>query len=237
MGDTDAAKARDLLNQYELEQQSLEAIGWLWQVLSDDASSAAEVEAIRTHVNNRAVETAGAANFFTSYGDQQWVLLHSDRRTDAILLDALINDTPESDLIPKVVNGLLAARDNGRWNNTQENVFVLLALDSYFNTFEDVEPDFVARVWLGETYVAEHPFEGYTTESRQTLVPMELLVQGEAGGTQDVVIARDGEGRLYRWTWALSSSAPTRRWTTRPTCSSGTTAHGSSRRALASVCG
>ncbi|MGL4647968.1 MAG: hypothetical protein ACRC1H_01065, partial [Caldilineaceae bacterium] len=197
MGDSDPAKARDLLDQYALEQQSLEAIGWLWQVLSDDSASTAELEAIRRHVANSAVETAGAANFFTSYGDQEWVLLHSNRRTDAILLDAMIEDQPDSDLIPKLVNGLLANAVNGRWDNTQENVFVLLALDTYFNTFEDVEPDFIARMWLGEIYVAEHAFEGYTTETRQTTVPMAFLAQGPAGETQDVIIAKEGDGRLY----------------------------------------
>ncbi len=204
MGDTDAAKARDLLNSKPLDDQSLEAIGWLWQVLSGDPSSTAEVEAIRTHVNNSAVETAGAANFYTSYGDQEWVLLHSNRRTDAILLDAMINDQPESDLIPKIVNGLLANRTAGRWDNTQENVWVLLALDRYFNTYENVEPDFIARVWLGDTYVAEHPYQGYTTDAYQTLVPMTYLTGSNPDATEasspettDIIVAKDGEGRLY----------------------------------------
>jgi uncharacterized protein YfaS (alpha-2-macroglobulin family) len=154
------------------------------------------------------VETAGAANFFTSYGDQEWVLLHSNRRTDAILLDALINDQPDSDLIPKIVRGLLASRTAGRWDNTQENVWVLLALDRYFNTYENVTPDFIARVWLGDTYVAEHTYQGYTTDAYQTLVPMTFLVgsspdiapapeNAAAPETTDIIIAKDGEGRLY----------------------------------------
>ena len=96
------------------------------------------------------VETAGAANFTTTYDEQNYLLLGSDRRTDAILLDALMQDNPQSDLIPKLVNGLLAHRTRGRWGNTQENVFVLLALDRYFNTFEAQTPDFVARLWLGD---------------------------------------------------------------------------------------
>src|SRR5690606_27807984 len=130
----DAARARELLAVAPVEEHSLESLGWLWQVLSGDESSEAELKAIRTHVNNRAVEDADSANFFTSYGDQEWVLLHSNQRTDAILLVALHNEDPENPLIPKIVNGLMAARVNGRWNNTQENTFVLLALDRYFNT-------------------------------------------------------------------------------------------------------
>ncbi len=109
-------------------------------------------------VNNHVVETAGAANFTTAYSDQTYLLLSSDRRTDAILLDALIEDNPQSDLIPKVVNGLLAHRTKGRWGNTQENVFVLLTLDRYFNTYESQTPDFVARIWLGDTYAGSNEF-------------------------------------------------------------------------------
>jgi hypothetical protein len=209
MGDVDTAKARSLLGQYPLEEQSLEAIGWLWQVLSDDAASQSEVEAIRRHVNNRAVETAGAANFTTSYGEEAYVLLHSNRRTDGILLDALINDQPESDLIPKVVNGLLADKTAGRWSNTQENAFILLALDRYFNTFEAQTPDFVARVWLGADYVAEHTYEGRTIERHETVIPMGYLVEEsgerEAGSVDSplaprpspLIISKEGEGRLY----------------------------------------
>jgi uncharacterized protein YfaS (alpha-2-macroglobulin family) len=197
MGDTDQAKARRLLDEAGLEELSPEAVAWLWQVLVDDPGSAAELEAIRRHINNRAVETAGAANFTTSYGDQTYLLLHSNRRTDAVILDALIADSPESDLIPKVVNGLLAHRTRGRWSNTQENVFVLLALDRYFNTFEAQTPDFVANIWLGDTYVGGHEYAGRTTERHETAIPMTYLVDESAGETQDLILSKEGPGRLY----------------------------------------
>jgi uncharacterized protein YfaS (alpha-2-macroglobulin family) len=197
MGDTDLAKARRLLDEAGLEELSLEAVAWLWQVLVDDAGSAADLEAIRRLINNRAVETAAAANFTTSYGDQAYLLLHSNRRTDAIILDALIADSPDSDLIPKVVNGLLAHRTRGRWDNTQENVFVLLALDRYFNTFEAQTPDFVANIWLGDTYAGGHTYEGRTTERHETIIPMDYLVDEAAGGTQNLILSKEGPGRLY----------------------------------------
>jgi uncharacterized protein YfaS (alpha-2-macroglobulin family) len=195
MGDRDVEKARRLLNDAGLEELSLEAAAWLWQVLNDDPGSTEELEAIRRHIGNRAVETPGAANFTTSYGDQAYLLLHSDRRTDAIILDAMIAGDPESDLIPKVVNGLLAHRTQGRWRNTQENVFVLLALDRYFRTFEAQTPDFVARIWLGDTYVGEHEYRGRTTDRRETVVPMAYLVADEE--TQDLILSKEGPGRLY----------------------------------------
>ncbi len=195
MGDVDTAKARDLLHREPLDDQALDAIAWIWQVLSDDAASAQEVDAIRRHMNNRAVETAGAANFTTSYGEDAYLLLHSSRRADAVILDALIQDQPDSDLIPKVVNGLMAHRTAGRWGNTQENAFVLLALDRYFNTFEAQTPDFVARIWLGETYAGEHTYAGRSTERHETQIPMRYLV--ESGETEDLILSKEGEGRLY----------------------------------------
>ncbi len=212
MGDRDTAKARSLLSEAGIENLSLDAVGWIWQTLVDDPSSAAELEEIRLYINNRVVETAGAANFTTYYHDQTYLLLSSNRRTDAILLDTLILDNPESDLIPKLVTGLLAHRTKGRWGNTQENVFVLLALDRYFNTYESQTPDFVARIWLGDTYVGEHEYEGYSAERHETNIPMVYLVDEELGGgvTQDLILSKIGTGRLY---YRLGLSyAPTDLW-------------------------
>ena len=199
MGDSDPSKALKLYNEAGLEDLSMDAIGWLWQVLSDSPPAAAQVEEIRRYVTNHVVETAGAANFTTSYDDQNYLLLGSDRRTDAILLDALINDNPQHDLIPKLVNGLLAHRTKGHWSNTQENVFVLIALDRYFNTFESQTPDFVARIWLGDTYAGDHQFVGRTTERAETNIPMSYLVDESlgGGGTQNLILSKEGTGRLY----------------------------------------
>ncbi len=197
MGDSDPAKARQLLSEATLDGLPLEGVGWIWQVLVDDPNSGPELESIRRYVANRAVETAGAANFTTEYDDQTYLLLSSDRRTDAILLDALMADNPDSDLIPKLVNGLLAHRVQGRWNNTQENVFVLLALDRYFNTYEAQTPDFVARIWLGESYAGSHAYQGYSTERHETTIPMSYLVDPSVGNSQDLILQKDGTGRLY----------------------------------------
>ncbi|MBT7988352.1 MAG: hypothetical protein HN769_00545, partial [Anaerolineae bacterium] len=195
MGDNDAAKARALLQEAPLEDFSFEAIGWIWQVLVDDPNSARDLDLIRVYVNNHVVETAGAANFTTSYDDQTYLILSSNRRADAVLLDAMIADDPNADLIPKLVNGLLAHRTRGRWGSTQENVFVLLAMDRYFNTYESQTPDFVARIWLGDTYAGEHAYEGYSTERHETNIPMTYLVDG--ADLQDLTLSKEGVGRLY----------------------------------------
>jgi uncharacterized protein YfaS (alpha-2-macroglobulin family) len=196
MDDPDPAKARELFQSSGFERISMAGIGWIWQVLVDDSSSLAELEEIRTWVANRVVETPGAANFTTYYDDQTYLLLSSDRKTDAVMLDTMIADNPDSDLIPKLVAGLLAHRKRGHWSSTQENVFVLLALDRYFNVYESVEPDFVARIWLGDTYAGEHEYVGYNTDRHLTEVPMNYLVDTDLV-EQDLIISKDGPGRLY----------------------------------------
>jgi uncharacterized protein YfaS (alpha-2-macroglobulin family) len=196
MNDGDPARARALVREAGVAGLSFEAIGWLLPVLSRDAASQAEAGALRGHLANRVTETAAAAHFVVDYGEQgPHLLLYSDRRADAIVLEALIADQPGSDLIPKIVEGLLAHRKAGRWANTQENAFVLLALDRYFNTYEKTTPDFVARVWLGQRYAGEHAFRGRTTERAHIDIPMQALSEFPTGA--DLTLAKDGPGRLY----------------------------------------
>ena len=120
-------------------------------------------------------ETAGNAHFVSGYKDADWLLLHSDRRADGVLLESMIGDQKDSTVIPKLVKGLLAHRKEGRWHNTNENAFVLLALDRYFNTYEKVTPDFVARIWLGDRFAGQHAFKGRTTEYSEVKIPMQWL--------------------------------------------------------------
>jgi len=195
MGDRDPARARKLIAEAGIEKLSLESVGWLLAVLSNDKDSTTEVAAIRHLLNNRVTETAGMAHFVCSYSDGDYLVLNSDRRADGVILEALIGDQPKSDLIPKIVRGLLAHRTRGRWENTQENVFILLALDRYFNTFEKVTPNFIARAWLGTATAGEQQFKGRSTDRQQINVPMHYLVQ--QAGTQNLVINKDGVGRLY----------------------------------------
>ena len=191
-GDRDAGKANELYYRAG-DGLGLDAVAWLWPVL-DDAGADVEIERL---FSNRATETAGAATFATDYGEDAYLILHSDRRTDGIILDALIAQAPESDLIPKVVAGLLGNQTRGRWSNVQENSFILLALNNYFDTFEATTPDFVARIWVGNLYAAEHPFEGRTTDRDETVVPMAELIEQAASGVTNLVVSKEGEGRLY----------------------------------------
>jgi uncharacterized protein YfaS (alpha-2-macroglobulin family) len=185
-GQTDSAKAKALLKEFGgASKAPLEVLGWMLPSLPKDAE-------IRRHLLNRVSETASTAQFTTHYQDGQHLLLASNHRDDAIILEALVEDWPDCDLLPKLVRGLLDHRSAGRWESTQENCFVLLALKAYFEKFEKVTPDFVARLWLGDRYAGEQAFRGRSADTKEMHVPM-----AELDGREDLVINKEGPGRLY----------------------------------------
>lgn len=206
MGDRDAGKAKKLLAEATLEKLNFEALGWVLSVIADDKGSAVEVEQIVRFLMNRTTETAAHANFVTNYGDGGWLIMHSNRRADGVLLESFIKvrsagpaeETTRAavdDLIPKITRGLLAHRKKGHWGSTQDNVFILLALDKYFGAYESVTPNFVARIWLGNTYAGEQAFKGRSVDSNVLNIPMSYLV--EQGGTSNLILDRQGAGRIY----------------------------------------
>jgi len=195
MGDKDTAKAKKLLAEATIEKMPFEGLGWILSVLANDPNSAPETQAIIHFLMNHTAEEAATANFVTNYGDGAWLIMYSNRRADGVLLEAMIKADPKNDLIPKLVRGLLDHRVKGAWENTQENVFILLALDKYFNAFEKVTPDFVTRIWLGNTYAGEQVFKGRSVDSQDLNIPMSYLT--EQGATSNLIIDREGAGRLY----------------------------------------
>ncbi|MBL4632634.1 MAG: hypothetical protein JKY56_02105 [Kofleriaceae bacterium] len=197
MGDSDVARANTLIDSAGFSELSMESLGWLMAVLHGDKGSKSKEQLKKLHryLGNKVSETAATANWVDGYSDDAHLVLHSSRRADGVILASLIEDKPKSELIAKVVRGLLAHRKKGRWGNTQENSFVLLALDAYFQAYEKVTPNFVAQMWLGKRFAGEQSFRGRTTEEHSTDIPMSVLA--ESSGDQDLVISKKGKGRLY----------------------------------------
>lgn len=191
--DTGAEASRLLTKAGGVEELPLEALGWILPSLNDAGDR--RMPEILAYLENKVEETAATAQWTSVYTETEAaVLLHSDRRTDAVLLDAMLQVDPEHDVLPKVVEGLLGARVRGRWSSTQDTSWVLLALHRYFTVAEKVTPDLVARAWLGDGYAGDHAFQGRSTDTARITVPMSWVV--ETGDT-DLTLARDGVGRMY----------------------------------------
>jgi uncharacterized protein YfaS (alpha-2-macroglobulin family) len=195
MGDEVGGDVRRLVTEAGgVNQLQLEAAGWL---LSATAGARGPVEvrdSLLRMVNNRATETASTATFATSYTEGEYLLLHSARRTDAVVLEGLLAADPRNELVAKTVRGLLGNRVRGRWSNTQENAWVLLAVQRYFREYEAQTPDFVARVWLGDRLAGSAPFRGRSATRAQTEIPMRTLQQLRP---PSLTVGMEGTGRLY----------------------------------------
>lgn len=187
-------KLAGLFGEARLDTIPLEVAGWLLTAAAGSERFAAQRAELLRIINNRATETASTATFVTRYEEGEYLLLHSNRRTDAIVLEALLAGDPRSELATKAVRGLLGHRTAGRWDNTQENSWVLLALDRYFRVYEDQTPEFVARVWLGERFAGEQRYAGRSADRIHLDVPMRVLAQDDP---RSLTIGKEGPGRLY----------------------------------------
>ncbi|CAF0948791.1 unnamed protein product [Didymodactylos carnosus] len=161
-----AEEASEFFKRSGFDKLSLEALGWLLVALSSGENNNKDqtVEIIYKHLKDKVSETGETANFITSYGDDgQSVMLHSNQRTDAILLESLLCIDPKSSLCTKLCKGLQAHTVKGAWKSTQENCFVLIALDKYFHMKEKDIPEFVANIWLDNDYCGQHQYKGKDT--------------------------------------------------------------------------
>jgi hypothetical protein len=133
-------------------------------------------------------------------------LFHSQNRSDAMALRVLMQTRPEHPLVAKLVRGLLEARNGGRWRNTQENAYSLLAVLEYARRFEAARPSFSAHAWVGNRPILEATLTA-ASPSRSGFVPMAQLLP--LPQPVSVVLQRQGEGRLYcrRATRAWPSNA------------------------------
>jgi alpha-2-macroglobulin len=196
LGDADPAAARRLLAQASDRELGIETSAWLLSVFAGDSTATAEVARLRRVLEARAVETAGTAHFALGYREEERsVLLASNPRADAVVLEALIRAVPESGLIPKLASGLLAQRTAGRWATTQGNAFALLALARYFKRIEAGGSGIVARAWFDGGFVGEQSGSGRTTDRCQADIPLTRL--GPAGSMHELLLSKSGSGFLY----------------------------------------
>jgi hypothetical protein len=147
-------------------------------------------EELLSHVH----QTPSAARVEENLGDGYAPLFHSDNRSTALVLQALLQVRPGHPLVEKMVAHLLAARRQGHWRSTQETAHALLALHTYFTVREKGVPSFVAKLFLGEAQLLEREFRGRSLAAFDKTVPMKDL-KGE--GRRALGFVKEGTGRLY----------------------------------------
>jgi uncharacterized protein YfaS (alpha-2-macroglobulin family) len=161
-------------------------------------ASGPRVEDLRRRMANATLTEAGASHV-EELNDPYLVWYWSSNvRSTAMTLDALVRAEADEVQIRPIVRWLLAARKNGRWNNTQENAWALQSLVNYYRKYESIIPDFTAAVRLGVEELARTEFKGRSTPSVAKNVTMtELLAKGAPGERKSLTFQRAGAGTLF----------------------------------------
>lgn len=116
------------------------------QVLLDSMLATAEVSPATVRFRERDPETYGP-------------LFHTDGRTTAMALQALLAVQPDHVYVPRIARALLDnRRKGGGYASTQEAAFSLLALADYATAREPEQPNFEASVALGDAVLAQQTF-------------------------------------------------------------------------------
>lgn len=183
--------AEVLARKMQWPQEDLSTFGWLLGSLSKNAAPLRS--RLLRHIANHTDETASSAHVAKVWSSDGHWHMNSERRADAVILAALIRADPESDVISKLMRGLMDKRTQGRWSNTQENAFVLVAGLDYFRAYESQAPDLSAKVWFGQFFAGQVRHEGHSTKTAAIEVPTPAL----RGQELPVTISKEGAGRLY----------------------------------------
>jgi len=199
-GDTDISAAHALLSAQPLDKLSLEAMGFLLQIFAHKDPTSKDATAIYTYLSNCIVETASTAEIVRNGNSaaitcSDYRLFDSPSRVKAILLDSLLAEGKSPEIVTKLMRSLLGGQIKGRWRNTQENAYVLLAMRHYFDKYEKTVPDLLAEAWLGKAFIGESAFKGRTNDFKTITVPMTYL--SEMANTKEFILKKTGNGRLY----------------------------------------
>lgn len=155
-----------------------------------------QVQALGKDLDRLVTETAKGAYIedILDRFDYDWYLLSSRTVHTAIGLDVLSRYLPDSVSIPKMARYLVQARVNGRWRTTHEGARSLMALVTYYRTFEAEPPDYSYTVSLDREDIQRGEFRERTMRVNTTHVPMAVM---QEKGDTDLVFAKKGQGLLY----------------------------------------
>jgi alpha-2-macroglobulin len=145
---------------------------------------------------NKAQESAAGVYFQETDPKTYAPLWSSDTRTTALVLQTLVSVQPEHPYVSKMGRYLATAREkDGRFRNTQEAAFTLMALSEVVRRKEKDVPAYEALVKLGGQVIASADFKGRDLGVKTVQVPVEKL--GPADKAQPLTFGVNGTGTLY----------------------------------------
>ncbi|MCY1047265.1 MG2 domain-containing protein [Corallococcus sp. bb12-1] len=156
----------------------------------------AQGQTLLQEILNKAQETPAGVHFQETDAKTYAPLWSSDTRTTALVLQTLVGITPDHPYVSKMGRYLASSREgDGRFRNTQEAAFSLMALSDVVRRKEKDVPAFEAVVKLGGQVIASADFRGRDLGVKTVQVPVEKL--GPSDKAQPLTFGVNGTGNLY----------------------------------------
>lgn len=172
----------------------LYARGFLTQalLLTDEADP--RLETLASDFINQAILSATGASWEETERDYwNW---NTDTRTTAIVLDTMVKLDPDNPLVANAVRWLMAHRTDGRWANTQETAWTLMALTDFMIASGELEADYAYEIAVnGELALQGEASAATLRQEQQLQIDLNDLLLDELNR---VAFGRsDGPGNLY----------------------------------------
>lgn len=122
----------------------------------------------------------------------RWSWLSTPTIAQSAALQLFVERHASPELLDKLVRVVIAQRVRGSWPEYYDNAAALTALVDY-SRGQPANANFTATVTAGGMQRASETFVGYANPLREVSVPMAQLPKGAS----DVVLAKNGTGRLH----------------------------------------
>jgi uncharacterized protein YfaS (alpha-2-macroglobulin family) len=181
-----------------LDRMPVFAMAYLLDALTAKGETGRRPEELQRRIANAILPEGGSAHVEELSDPYLLWFWNSNVNSTAIVLRSLMRGSSADQLVRPIVRWLLAARKNGRWNNTQENARVMEALVAYYRQYETDVPDFRAVVKFSNDDLMRGRFEGRSAEAVTQDVPMATLAaRTSPGSKRELTFTREGTGTLF----------------------------------------
>ncbi|MGK0357957.1 MAG: hypothetical protein ACI9U2_000240, partial [Bradymonadia bacterium] len=195
MGAPERAHTRRLFERVQEGTDKLALFGKA--LLASALASDGDTERAQTLIDSllaSAEVSPGTVRFPERNPENYGAVFHTDGRTTAMVLQALLAVQPDHVYVPRIARALLDNRSKGGgYGSTQEAAFSLLALADYAAVREPERPEFAATVTLGADVLAQTKF---TTAGQMPTVQTAPAASLPATPAP-LVFKAEGSGRLH----------------------------------------
>jgi uncharacterized protein YfaS (alpha-2-macroglobulin family) len=179
-----------------VDRMPLFGISYLLDAMLAKGEKGPRVEDLVRRITNGILPEGGSAHVEELTDPYLLYFWSSNVRSTAIALGALTRHGESEQMVKQMVRWMMQQRREGRWGNTQENVWAMESLVDYYRKYESEVPDFTAVVKLGNDAIANDAFKGRSTLAKSHDLPM-MQLQPRVGVETPVTFNRQGTGTLF----------------------------------------